>query len=321
MNKHAKKPLSKILALSLGLLLVHCSLNSLAVSAAPAAALKKIRIIETDNLLNPEFFNASDSAFPGIGFPPGANTLLLLNQPNRQVSIILISPPKSDKDTISRKPLQISDPINIAFDSVSQDAKSRGLSRLFLFDADLGELISIKSASQKATDRTRINQLNIQKFGIANPQGMSMDPETGRLFVLDGSGSPRIISIQPKPEREFADAEIKQVVPEDLKGNLRGLAFNPADDHLYVLSMNQQKLYALTQNGKLVFSIDIQDQGMPQGMIFAPSLDPTDHPSIFHLYLATVRGANGKITEWAVPVKQHALTDTPGEVIDHFMLR
>lgn len=297
MNKLTKKPLSKILALSLGLLLVHCPLNSLAVSATVAGTLKKIRVIDTDNLLNADFFNASDSAFPGIGFPPGANTLLLLNQPNRQVSIILISPAKGNKDTLSRKPLQISDPINIAFGSVSQNTKGSGLSRLFLLDTDLGELISIKSPSHQ----TRINRLNIQKFGITDPQGMTVDPETGRLFVLAGNGSPRIISIQPKPEREFADAEVKLIIPEGLEGNLRGLAFNPEDGRLYILSMAQHKLYSLTQDGKLASSIDIQDQGMPQGMIFAPSLDLSDHPSIFHLYLATVRGTNGKITEWAVP--------------------
>jgi hypothetical protein len=300
MNKLMEKPLSKILALSLGLLLVHCPLNSLAVSAAPVGTLKKIRIIDTNNLLNADFFNASDSAFPSIGFPPGANTLLLLNQPNRQVSIILVSPTQDNKDTLSRKPLQISDPINIAFGSVSQNTKGSGLSRLFLLDADLGELISIKSPSN-VMDQTRINRLNIQKFGITDPQGMTVDSETGRLFVLDSSASPRIISIKPKPGREFADAEVKQIVPEGLEGNLRGLAFNPEDGRLYILSMTQQKLFALTQDGKLVSSIDIQDQGMPQGMIFAPSLDLSDHPSIFHLYLATVRGTNGKITEWTVP--------------------
>jgi len=297
MNKLTEKPLPKRLALCLGLLLIYCFLNTLAVSAAPANTVKKIRVIDTDNLLNADSFNASDSAFPGIGFPPGANTLLLLNQPNRQVSIILISPAKGNKETQSRKPLQISDPINIAFGAISKNEKDSGLSRLFLLDADFGELISIKSPSHQS----RINRLNIQKFGITDPQGMTVDPETGRLFVLDVSASPRIISIQPKPGREFADAEVKQIVPESLAGNLRGLAFNPEDGRLYILSMAQQKLFALTQDGKLVSSIAIQDQGTPQGIIFAPSLDLSDHPSTFHLYLATVHGTNGKITEWAVP--------------------
>jgi hypothetical protein len=301
MNSRIRKSFSKVLALFSSLLLIYCSVNTLAISATPTAALKKIRTVDTDNLLNADFFKTPDSIYPGIGFPPGANTLLLLNQPNRQASIVLISPPKGDENTVSRKSLQISDPINIAFDTVSRDAKSYGLSTLFLLDTDLDELVSIKSASRNVMDQFNIKRLNVQKFGLTTPQGMTIDPETGRLFVLDSASSPRIVSIQSKPGREFADAEITPVIPDTPQGNLRGLAFNPADGHLYVLSVDQQKLYELTLDGELVTSIDIPEHSVPQGMIFAPSLDRTDPPSIFHLYLATSHGANGEITEWAIP--------------------
>lgn len=305
MNNHFKKALSNYLTLSLlYLLVIYCAVNSPEISAAPAAAtLKKIRIIDTDRLLNAEFFETSDSIFPGIGFPPGANTLLLVNQPDRQASIILLSPPKGNESTVSRELLQISDSINIAFDTVSIDAKGYGLSRLFLLDADLDELITVKSASQNVMDQSQIKRLSVQRFGITDPQGMTINPETGQLLVLDDGDSTRIVSIQPKSGREFADAAIESIAISGLKGKLRGLAFNPADSHLYILSIDQQKLYKVTLEGELVSSINISNQetDAPQGMIFAPSLDPTDPPSVFHLYLATARGANGEITEWAIP--------------------
>jgi DNA-binding beta-propeller fold protein YncE len=303
MNSRIRKSFSKVLALSLGLLLIYCSVNTLAISATPTATLKKIRTVDTDNLLNADFFKTPDSIFPGIAFPPGANTLLLVNQPDKQAGIVLLSPPKGNKDAVSRKSLPVDDPINIAFDTVSGDAKGYGLSRLFLLDADLDELVAIRSGARNVMDPANIKRLNVQRFGITDPQGMTINPETGQLLVLDGGHLPRIINIQPKPGREFADAKIEPVVISGLEGKLRGLAFNPADNHLYILSIDQQKLYKVTLEGELASSIDISNQetNTPQGMIFAPSLDLTDPPSIFHLYLATAHGANGEITEWAVP--------------------
>jgi hypothetical protein len=51
----------------------------------------------------------------------------------------------------------------------------------------------------------------------------------------------------------------------------------------------------------MVKTFDFPLAGIPQGMIFAPSLDLTDPPEVFHLYLATDHGLQGQVTEWVLP--------------------
>lgn len=268
---------------------------------ATSKGIQKVRMVKPRLLFGEEFFIAGKPDLSGVGFPPGAHTLLMLNRP-AGANVVLVAPPKDEKGKISRTSIEIPDPVNIAFDTASQGAKGFGLSRLFLLDAKLGKLIAIKAGVRDVMDSTKIRRFDVRGFGIANPQGMTMDPDNGRLFILDGSG-PHLVSIDPKPGREFEGANVSRIkLPSDL-GTLRGLAFNPSDRHLYVVSPQQQKLYELTLDGKQVSSINLSGQplGVPQGMVFAPSLDSTDMPSIFHLYVVTDADPYGELNEWALP--------------------
>jgi hypothetical protein len=302
-NGMTKTYLLKFSALFFSALLIYWAGNPSAVAAGPDATLTLTRVVDTDDLFTEDFFSAGHPGFPGVGFPPGANTLLNLNPGPGAARLILVAPPKPDLGKnagMPQRPIEVADPINLAFDSVSQGASGFGLSRLFLLDD--GELIAVKAGARNVMNPDKIKRLDAQGFGIADPQGMTLEPASGRLFVLDGAG-PRLVSIQPKPGREFAGAEVTPITLPGELGDLRGLAFNPEDGHLYALSAERRKLYKLTLEGELAASLDLSglNIGTPQGMVFGPSLDRTDHPSIYHLYLVTANGPKGEVSEWELP--------------------
>lgn len=297
MNSPLTKTLTTVLlALTVNILPVF----SVAGSAAQAATLKFVRTNDNDNLFSEDYFTGDTPPdLTGVAFPPKAQTLILLNHPAGKASVVLVAPAKKGKAL--RSPVEIPDSINIAFDPLSEGAKGFDVSRLFLLDADLDELIVIRSGTRNVMNAKKIKRFKTKAFGIVDPQGMTLDPVTGQLFVLDSSG-PRLIGIQPKKDRDFSDAEITPITLGGLSGKLRGVAYNPTDNAIYVLGSEQRKLYQLTLGGELVATIDLSglDIPIPQGMIFAPSLDPTDPPSIFHLYLVDDKGPNGQTTEWSL---------------------
>lgn len=302
MNSRISMPIMrKLLALSFGPLLIYGSVTSPAVKAEPASTgLKYVRTIDTHDLFSEDFFSAGRPDLSGVGFPPGAHTLLVLDPLPEGPSFILVTPPKKNSK-VTKTALKISDPVNIAFDGMSMGAKGYGLSRLFLWDAARGELITIKSGARNVMEPNTIRRFGVQNFGIVNPEGLTMDPDTGRLFVLDGAGA-HIIAIQPTPARDFTDAVASWITLPAGLGQLRGLAFNPADNHLYVLGIELKKLYKFTVDGELVARLDIAgpQMGVPQGMVFVPSLDLTDALSVCHLYMVTTRVPEGEISEWAL---------------------
>jgi hypothetical protein len=292
------------LVLSLVAIVIVGSAHSPAVKAAPTVPeLKLVRTLDTNDVFSEAFFSAGRPDLSGLGFPPGAHTLLLLNRPSGQVSLVLTAPPTGPTGTMTRTRLAISDPINMAFDSVSRGAKGYGQARLFVLDSELGELITIQAGPQDIMEPSRIRRFDAHGFGIINPQGMTVEPATGRLWVLEGAGAPQLVGLQPKPGHQFQEPDITHLMLPAGIGPLRGLAFNPADGHVYLLSTDQQTLYKVNLDGELIAALHVSGPpiGTAQGLVFAPSLDHTDPPSIYHLYRATEQGLTGESTEWALP--------------------
>lgn len=294
---------SKSLALSLGLSLLCCApAQSVIASEAPLANLQYVRSIESDDLFGEAFFRNGNPHFPGVGFPPGASTLVQLNRAPNRADFILASPPRIKTAKAVQVPLQIADPINIAFDSVSTGAKGAGLARLFMWDAGIDMLSAVKATPRNTMDSGKIRRFDVRPLGISNPQGLTLIPSSGQLLVLDGAAQ-SVVIIQPGPGHDFANPKVlRTALPAGL-GKLRGIAFNPADKRFYVLNPEQQKLYAFNLKGDLLGSLTFSGPkfGVPQGMVFGPSLDQTDHPGIFHLFLLTSKGLAGELSEWALP--------------------
>lgn len=179
-------------------------------------------------------------------------------------------------------------PSNLTYDSVHK--------RLLFLDQAAHELVSVPltddlatAASAASASRESVVALNLQQ-----PQGLTIDTTTGALFILD-SAQNEVIRIAPASDGSFgiatAQNEGRLVATNlsaiDVHGG-RGLAFNSADGHLYILEPATHSLTEMTIDGRLVKVYDLKNSGLlnPQAIVFAPSGDTTDDASIVHLYIA-----------------------------------
>ncbi len=165
--------------------------------------------------------------------------------------------------------------------------------RLLLLDASTGDLLAATIAEEQGalsvSSRYGTGGFNVQKAG-----GITVDPATGDLFILD-SAAAKVTQVAADGAGSFEstaalrDGRVHEIDLRVLGARgLRGLAFNPATGHLYVLDPRQLTLYEVTLAGQLVTVHDLQHTGLadPQGMVFAPSGDQTDDPGEFHLMAA-----------------------------------
>ena len=218
----------------------------------------------------------------GLAFSPAANTFFVLNQSG---NITFLTMGEDNAGTRNLPEVQ-NDPLNVAFDK-----KSGGL---FVFNRGKSELVKIKSDDKGLPDAsTSPIRYAVYAFGIKDPQGIAFDPDSGRLFVLD-AGKSQIVSVVPHPTLGFdGDEAIRSNKVQRISlnklgiGLLKGLAYNPGNGHLYVSEPSQKKLYELTQNGNIVSTFDLASLGInnPSAMTFAPSVDNTDDPNIYDLFV------------------------------------
>ncbi|HZM25661.1 MAG TPA: hypothetical protein VFC02_28180, partial [Anaerolineales bacterium] len=221
----------------------------------------------------------------GLAFSPVANTFFVLDGSG---NVTLVTMNEDNAGTIPVSETQ-TDPLNSAFDNKSES--------LFVLDHGKSELVKIK-ADNKGLPSTSSSpdRFPIHAFGIKDPQGITFDQDSGRLFVLD-AGDSEIVSITPHASLGFDATEaiksnkVQKISLKNLGlGLLKGLAYNPGNGHLYASEPAQKKLYELTQDGHLVSTFDLASLGVnnPSAMTFAPSVDNTDDPSIYDLFLLDI---------------------------------
>ena len=237
------------------------------------AFIRQVRSIETDELgiINPS----------SLAFSPDTNIFYILsqNQPKAQAADIFLLTPTEDRIGSARIAAQINDPINMTFDFTAK--------RLLLTES-AEEMIEFGLGSDGNLNTNTPVRHDIRIFGLKDPLGMTVDPESGHLFILDATDL-RIVRVETGPGGGFNDAVI---TPIDLKAldlvNPRGLALDPNTGHFHVLSTDEKMLYELTEAGLLVATRDLSAFKLndPQGMVFAPSGDLTDDPSQLSLYIA-----------------------------------
>ncbi|WKZ15139.1 MAG: hypothetical protein QY317_14685 [Candidatus Jettenia caeni] len=255
-----------------------CIKNSATLAQDNAVYIDQARTIET------RYLGILDPA--GLSFSSKAGIFLIVDhsklaQSSSDLSSdITIITPTEDLVGSVRIADYIHDPINMTFDKKA--------SRLLIFQSDTNTLVEIKAGSDGYLDPDTITKFDAQKFGLQNPQGMTVDPVHGHLFILD-SAVPEIVHIRPHPLRGFHNAKISRIHLEQIeKSDLRGIALNPVNGHLSILNFYERMLYEFTRKGKLVARRDVSEFGLqdPQGMVFAPSGDLTDDPSQTSLYIA-----------------------------------
>jgi hypothetical protein len=257
---------------------------SVFVSAAPnlaalgrnqSAYVRLVRAIATDRFGVPHP--------SGLSFAPTANAFVLADA-GRAAELIQLSP-LADPLGAVLLPAAFADPLNMAFDSAG--------SRLVTFDAAAVELLDVQELPSRRLVPAAATHSTGRRFGVQRPQGLALDPMSGRLFMLDGAG-PAVVLVDPDPVTDLRNGRVTRVNLRSLEvTGVHGLAFNPANGHLYLLSPAQQALYEITIDGELVATRNLAETGAtlidPQAMVFAPSGDQTDDPTQLSLYIADSR--------------------------------
>gem|GEM_PF-1206202 len=231
----------------------------------------------------------------GLAFSPSANAFHIIEAggqvPGAFTNIVKVTP-TARLSGMARIGATIMDPVNMAFDGRFQ--------RLLIYQAESKQLIEVREDVGGNLDPATLVRHDAKHFGLENAQGMTIDQESGHLFILDGADL-RIVRIEPEADGSFQNALISE-------GNVgstglvdpRGLALDPTTGHLHILNATGQALYELTQTGQLVTIRDLTEFGLaePRGIVFAPSGDLTDDPAQMSLYLAEkgVGGTRGPLS-------------------------
>ncbi len=226
--------------------------------------------------------------FPaGLAYVPEGDAFVLLSaEPVGPAydGYTLYDPAVNEARPLSGGPA-IGSPLNMTYDGTRE--------RLLLLDTTTSELVAASLAADQAALSVN-NRYSILELGLQQPAGMAVDPATGALFILDSAAN-NITRITPGSDGSYASAAARnegRVDVIDLTAigvtGLRGLAFNPATGHLYVMAPAQLALYEVTSAGQLVKTHDLSGSGLtnPQALVFAPTGDQTDDASLYDLYIA-----------------------------------
>jgi len=237
---------------------------SLAVAATPAASQEpgaywhEARSIDAAEL--------PLSRLEALAFDPAANQFLLLGSSSSAAAgPMSITRLNMAGDVLESTPATLSARValNVAVDPIA------------------GELLTIDPAA----------------FGLREPRGIAVDAANSRLFVLDAGGL--VIAPLRALNGETADGvvapeEVRRLPIDVAAGSLRGIAYNPANEHLYAAAPDLSRIYELTTDARIVGYLDIAELGLddPRNLVIAPSGDPTDDPAVMSLYVAD-RGPTG----------------------------
>jgi len=261
--------------------------------ASPKAVVREVRTLESDRIGTTSpmglAFESKNKSFYLVQAPPQAAT--------PDTTIVRLKPfalrPNTDRVGSTKVVASVRDPINIAFDDFRD--------RLLLLRDDGHRLFAIQTNADGSLDPTTLVRYDVSGFGLGHAEGMAVDPVSGTIFVLDGSGF-RIVRLEPGSAGGFVDAAVSSI---DLAAsgatNVRGIAFDPSSGHLHVDAQGG-KLFELTTNGETVAVRDLSGitLGTPQAMVFAPSGDLTDSPDEQSIYMADSGGSRqalGQIVE------------------------
>jgi hypothetical protein len=119
-----------------------------------------------------------------------------------------------------------------------------------------------------------------------DPEGITADPATGLLYVADGNddgGGCQVLVYN-------SDLQFQYSFPATVPPDAEGIAFNPANNHLFIINGGNLKLYEYTLAGFFVTEYALGGFSPrpidTQGLTFAPTSDPNDDPKDLAIYIA-----------------------------------
>ena len=164
--------------------------------------------------------------------------------------------------------------------------------RLLLLDAATNRLIEIRGGARAL--RLGPVELESPRLGPARIEGLALDRGRERVRARPPRAPHRRVPPACRRKRRRRGLEHDSIpLAEGIRGDLRGLAFDPRTRHFFILSPGLGTLYEVNETGRGVGAIDVSalDLREPGGMVLAPSGDPTDDPAARSLYVAVAGGS------------------------------
>jgi DNA-binding beta-propeller fold protein YncE len=238
------------------------------------AFIRQAGVIDTDEI---GLTNPAGLAFSGLG---NAFHIADARQISSNHTDLVKVTPLAEQAGHVQVPAAVQNPINMAFDV--------RFNRLLLLNAQENQLFDVRPDSNGNLKPLDIIRYNVNDLGLQNPQGMTVDPENGTLFILDAA-LPSVIQVQPLPDGSFNGTSVSEInLQPNGFSSLRGIAFESFTNHLFVINPTRQELYELTLSGELTATRDLAQFSLkdPRAIVFAPSGDQTDDPAQTSLYVA-----------------------------------
>jgi hypothetical protein len=225
-------------------------------------------------------------------FVPSTQKFLASISPSNSLvsSFITLTPDDEQSPSLTQIAATIDNPLNTVFDPK--------FNRWLAFNSKNQKWIEVKAQADGNLDPAQLTQIDAQSLGFGTFQGMTVNPTTGDLFLLNSVGK-TIVRVQPPANGSLTGATVSQIQLPNNVANAQGIAFNPTTGNFQVLSPSQKQLYELTQSGALVATRDVSNLGLknPQSLVFAPSGDRTDNSQELSLYIADSNPNSGGIAE------------------------
>lgn len=299
---------------SLVFLLVPVVLSLATVSLAETVA-PTVRHVRTFDDRSPEF-----DGLQGIAFSPERELLYLLSKPDTNLDEIHLSLLNLAEDVVNTQVIES------AADSVNATINNESGHLLLLENQDV--LIEIDTDAAGHLQTENIELIQIESWGLRNPQGLAYDVAQERLLILDkpvlhGEGV-RIVQIREEG-LGFADLgedRIERVeLNEEQFRHVRGLAIHPVTGHIFLLDPLNKRLIEVRDDGEFVAEHGLSglELAHPAALVIAPSGDQTDDPEKRNLYLidsgdsdeGTAGAGNG--LQLFLPLFSGANTEANGE--------
>jgi len=291
MGFYIQNIMSRLLRIQILNLFFFVALGSNTIAQTPYQ--RVVRIIDTNEL--------GISSISGLAYSHNIHAFLsIINSGPSRSSLSQINKFGNPDGTIEIG-LSIVNPINMSFNSRENI--------LLYYDNRQDELIEIKSGSDEYPDFSdeKIARHQLHALGLVDVQGLALDPENGDMYILD-TYMPRIVHIIPDYRNRnngvaiSKDGSVSTIELSSLQGTeLRGIAYNDLDGHFFVTSPSEKRLYELNHEGQIISWRDLKlwNYTNTDGLLFAPSGDQTDDPSINSLYIVDsgINSGRGGIIE------------------------
>jgi hypothetical protein len=253
------------------------------------AVLRLVRVIDADDI--------GAQGLAGLPLVPGTDVRLVLDEPTVGAATVVLSNVGSPGGS-PRLTIEVPDPINLGFAGWADESFG-----LLVFDGTRAELSEVEIPRAGEVTPARVRRFSASAWGVADPRGVTIDPASGRIFILDAAAQ-KIVRLDGGGlgSKRYPGERISEIaVPRGLSG-LRGIAFNPVDGHLHLLSPSAQELYELDGAGRFLALRALSALGPLdlKAMTFAPSSDRTDDPSQTNLFLVGRSGGAATVAEWSL---------------------